>query len=1298
MATYIFRNAITLNRTNNTVLDTGITIRITDDDAAYSGSGTGGGDYPDSDANQRIEVFGAGSNRSGSSTQDGKTGRTTFIDGNGNEITGTYIYVNLPSSGADYRVFIPDDPGASFFAGRSYAEQDRTIESVRYGDISGEGADAAQFDADEGQRFDAGGGADTVIGSDQSDDLFGGDGADRIDAAGGDDRASGGAGTDLIYGADGNDTISGGTGADTLLGESGRDVIRGEEGADYLIGDGFGETGAADTLDGGAGRDTIVGQTGDDSILGGAGDDYVEGGSGADTLIGDGGDSPRLGLKWSELPDPQSGGPIDDGDDFATGDDANAVSTDVGGIRVTVGYDRQSGGTVFEYENNAQVIDGIEGDGRPVEDNSAAAMRGSRSNGEGSNTSTLELSFDSIDETYSGAVENVEFRINDIDLSSSSNGHVDRVTVRAFDSDGQPVAVTLTSGQGGTAGPTLADADGVPGQERATGRVSGGENDATGSVLVRIDGPVSRIEIDYDNLGGASQHVTVTDVYFTPELMEADGADTLVGGSGNDVLNGMGGADSLIGGAGDDTITGGAGDDTIALSDDFGGDSIVGGTGTDLLDGTKIATHGITLDYANDGMATLSDGSGTTGSVEGVERLILTSQADVVDAAQSAQPLDIAGLGGADSLTGSSGADTIRGGDGDDVIDGGGGNDVLRGDGDGFTSERLAFRWSELDDPNRPSMMAEPVDAIDDGDDLNAGVRQDTGGVRVDVGFTDRGAADPTRGFDYDDRRVFADDIAGGAGEANPNSSAFLRGSGGTSGTRTDTSTVEFGFKATDPGTGDEVSNVAFRINDLDASGFRDVIRVRGFDANGNEVDVRLTGGGNIAVDGDAARANVGTNTTASDPASSLLVEIDGPVQRIVVDYANEGAGAQAINITDVYFDTLPATGSDTLTGGAGDDDIDGGFGSDVIRLTDGFGRDTIAGGEDDDGTDVDRLDASALTGSGIDVVLTGDEAGTAIAGQDEARFTQIEAFTLTAQADTFDGRAGGAGRLVDAGGGSDTLIGGSGADTLTGGTGDDDITIGIGDTAVGGENPGDFDVLRIEESEETRFREIVYDAGSEPGNLSGEVVFYDRAADDPERRETGRSRFSEMEAVVCFVAGTRIETDRGPVAVETLAPGDLVVTLDHGLQPILWTGCRTVPATGRLAPIRFSAGMIGNRRPLYLSPQHKVLVRDPEAELMFGSPEVFVPAKGLVGGSNVRQERTAGLVTYHHILFARHEIVFAEGAATESLNPGSQLVGRGDATAEEIRVLFPHLAARPMRPARPTLRPREYRLIAEAA
>jgi hypothetical protein len=56
--------------------------------------------------------------------------------------------------------------------------------------------------------------------------------------------------------------------------------------------------------------------------------------------------------------------------------------------------------------------------------------------------------------------------------------------------------------------------------------------------------------------------------------------------------------------------------------------------------------------------------------------------------------------------------------------------------------------------------------------------------------------------------------------------------------------------------------------------------------------------------------------------------------------------------------------------------------------------------------------------------------------------------------------------------------------------------------------------------------------------------------------------------------------------------------------------------------------------------------------------------------------------VTYVHFMLDRHEIVFAEGAETESLDPAGDLAG----AEREIARLFPALlmsrAAGPVRPA----------------
>ena len=164
-------------------------------------------------------------------------------------------------------------------------------------------------------------------------------------------------------------------------------------------------------------------------------------------------------------------------------------------------------------------------------------------------------------------------------------------------------------------------------------------------------------------------------------------------------------------------------------------------------------------------------------------------------------------------------------------------------------------------------------------------------------------------------------------------------------------------------------------------------------------------------------------------------------------------------------------------------------------------------------------------------------------------------------------------------------------------------------------------------------------------------------------------------EQAICFTPGTLLATPQGARAVETLRPGDLVVTRDHGLQPLRWIGTRMIAGTGALAPITFAAGsLIGLERPLTVSPQHRILLRSPQAELYFGESEVLVAALYLVGCVGVMQ-KPQPQVTYVHILFDQHEVVYAEGAAAESFHPGDGALTALTAPArEELFNVFPEL------------------------
>lgn len=167
----------------------------------------------------------------------------------------------------------------------------------------------------------------------------------------------------------------------------------------------------------------------------------------------------------------------------------------------------------------------------------------------------------------------------------------------------------------------------------------------------------------------------------------------------------------------------------------------------------------------------------------------------------------------------------------------------------------------------------------------------------------------------------------------------------------------------------------------------------------------------------------------------------------------------------------------------------------------------------------------------------------------------------------------------------------------------------------------------------------------------------------------------TEYATPICFVSGTMIETPKGSVLVEDLKLGDLVLTKSHGPQPIKWIDQRSFPAVGPMAPVRFAQRAIGNKEELWLSQQHRVLVENGMAELMFGDTAVLVPAVAFVNARNVEVVE-GGTVTYHHFMFDQHQVVYANGVPAESFHPGEVgLSGLPNATQQELFAMFPDLS-----------------------
>jgi hypothetical protein len=135
-----------------------------------------------------------------------------------------------------------------------------------------------------------------------------------------------------------------------------------------------------------------------------------------------------------------------------------------------------------------------------------------------------------------------------------------------------------------------------------------------------------------------------------------------------------------------------------------------------------------------------------------------------------------------------------------------------------------------------------------------------------------------------------------------------------------------------------------------------------------------------------------------------------------------------------------------------------------------------------------------------------------------------------------------------------------------------------------------------------------------------------------------------------CFLRGTRILIDKSEMPVEGLTVGDLVVTERGTSLPVKWIGRRRFKQDVAsnwpkdFMPVRVSRHALDGRTPhtdLYLSPNHMLFIDG-----------VLIPVKYLINGVSIAQAVPNSLqqIEYFHIELETHEVIFAEGAAVETL------------------------------------------------
>jgi len=577
------------------------------------------------------------------------------------------------------------------------------------------------------------------------------------------------------------------------------------------------------------------------------------------------------------------------------------------------------------------------------------------------------------------------------------------------------------------------------------------------------------------------------------ELQTTDNNDSVVGSSGDEVFFLEDGADTIDAGAGDDTIDLGASDgdaDRIILQDGDGSDTITGFaapidngdgtyTGLDTFDVTGLTDAGgnpvnvfdVTVTDDGSGNAVLTFPGGESATLIGVDpiyaaqyRVLMamgippsdgtvsgSAGDDVIDTAYTGDPDgdrvdandaitfgasgndDIIEAGsGNDTVLAGDGNDTVMGGDGNDQIFGGSGNDqidqgfgddvIYAGDGDDIISS-FAMSGSDTIYAGSGNDFVQTGFGNSDSAEIYAGDGDDF--IADNGGFTSNDIFDGGAGNDNILGGEGNDTIIGGSGDDTVNGFAG-----------DDTFVLEDGF-----GT-DIIDGAEF----LETSG--DVV-----DASAITTDSTLTfevlGGEEPTDPGDPGDpGGPGGPGDPGDPGGP-----GGPGPGPGPGPGGGGVSGPGATFT-TGFDTASTVGIEHYDLGSGNDlvlddenanSVNMGGGDDTFQLSDGYGNDTVVGGEANE-TSGDFLDASALTES-VTITNTGPDASTMTnASGQTLSFAEIEELETGSGNDDID--AGSGVDVIRSGAGDDTVTGGAGADSLDGGTGFD--VLDYSDSATG--------------------------------------------------------------------------------------------------------------------------------------------------------------------------------------------------------------------------------------------------------
>ena len=131
----------------------------------------------------------------------------------------------------------------------------------------------------------------------------------------------------------------------------------------------------------------------------------------------------------------------------------------------------------------------------------------------------------------------------------------------------------------------------------------------------------------------------------------------------------------------------------------------------------------------------------------------------------------------------------------------------------------------------------------------------------------------------------------------------------------------------------------------------------------------------------------------------------------------------------------------------------------------------------------------------------------------------------------------------------------------------------------------------------------------------------------------------------ICFCTDTQIATPSGEVPVQTLKPGDIVLTAHNGPRTVSWVGTGKVLATrgkrGVATPVIVRKDALADNLPhrdLHVTKAHSLYIDG-----------VLIPVEFLVNHKSILWDDRAQEVEIYHIELESHDVVIANGVPAES-------------------------------------------------